>query len=286
VGAVSSPEALYGAGLTEDPTQASYGFRLANGQLVERTLVGEPQNDRSADTSPPRLISPQRIEGEDPSWRAVLPASAALPLALAEPDRPFHLAWPGGGCVVYVQLRANVDANGQSIGAFLRETRRELERRRPCGAILDLRYDGGGDYTLTSAFAHALPKLVRSPGRIALITGPDEFSAGITTAAFVKDAGGARVTIVGEPVGDRLSFWSEGGHGCLPHARLCFNYATGRHRYDGPCNDWRTCYWLNWIYSVRVKTLDPDVTARMSYADYLAGRDPAFDRALAVVRGA
>jgi hypothetical protein len=101
----------------------------------------------------------------------------------------------------------------------------------------------------------------------------------------VKDAGGARVTIVGEPVGDRLSFWSEGGHGCLPHAALCFNYATGHHRYDGPCNDWRTCYWLNWIYPVRVKTLAPDVTAPMSFADYLAGRDLAFDRALAVARG-
>ena len=93
--------------------------------------------------------------------------------------------------------------------------------------MLDLRYDGGGDYTLTSAFAHALPKLVRAPGRIALITGPDEFSAGITTAAFVKDAGGARVTIVGEPVGDRLSFWSEGGHGCLPHAQAVLQL---RHR--------------------------------------------------------
>jgi hypothetical protein len=285
VDAITSPDRLYGAGLTDDPARASYTFRLTNGQLVERTLAGEPQNDKSPDTGPPRLISPQPIAGEDASWRAVLPAGAALPLALAEPDHPFRLAWPGGGCIAYIQLRANVDTNGQSIGAFLQGARRELERRRPCGAILDLRYDGGGDYTLTSAFAHALPKLVRAPGRIALITGPDEFSAGITTAAFVKDAGGARVTIVGEPVGDRLSFWSEGGHGCLPHAKLCFNYATGHHRYDGPCGDWRTCYWLNWVYPVRVKTLEPDVPARMTYADYLAERDPAFDRALAVARG-
>ncbi len=281
--AVTSPELLFGAGLTTDPTQATYVFRLANGQLVERTLVGELQDDRSPTTNPPRLISPQPIAGEGAGWRALPPATTILPLALADPDRPFRLAWPGGGCVAYVQLRANVDTNGQSIAGFLGAARRELERRRPCGAILDLRYDGGGDYTLTSAFAHALPRLVRPPGRIALITGPDEFSAGITTAAFVKDAGGARVTIVGAPVGDRLDFYSEGGDGCLPHARLCFDYATGRHRYDGPCDDWRTCYWLNRLFPVRVKTLDPDIAAGASFADFMAGRDPAIDRALAVV---
>jgi hypothetical protein len=37
----------------------------------------------------------------------------------------------------------------------------------------------------------------------------------------VKDAGAGRALIVGEPVGDRLNFFSEGGRGCLPHARLC-----------------------------------------------------------------
>ena len=282
---VTSPEILYGAGLTADPNQAAYAFRLADGRTIERTLAGEPQNDKSPDLSPPRVISPQPIDGEDASWRTLLPAKAALPLSLADPDRPFRLAWPSGGCVAYVQLRANNDTNGQSLPAFLQATRRELERRRPCGLVFDLRYDGGGDYTKTAAFAHALAKLVPPPGRIAMITGPNEFSAGITTAGFTKDAGNDRVTIVGEPVGDRLDFYAEGGEGCLPHANVCFHYATGRHHYDGPCGDWRTCFWLNWLFPVRVKSLDPDVPAVTTFADYLAGRDPAFDRALTIAQG-
>jgi hypothetical protein len=93
------------------------------------------------------------------------------------------------------------------------------------------------------------------------------------------------VTIVGEPLGDRLDFYAEGREGCLPHARLCFHYATGRHHYDGPCSDWRTCFWLNWLFPVRVKTLGPDVPVSMTFADYLAGRDAAFDRALTIARG-
>jgi hypothetical protein len=55
---------------------------------------------------------------------------------------------------------------------------------------------------------------------------------------------------------------------------------TGQHRYDGPCSDWRTC-WLNWLYPVRVKTLAP---VRLTFADYMAGRDPPLDPAMALAR--
>jgi hypothetical protein len=32
------------------------------------------------------------------------------------------------------------------------------------------------------------------------------------------------VKIVGEPVGDRLAFYSEGPRACLPNSNLCFYY--------------------------------------------------------------
>jgi hypothetical protein len=213
----------------------------------------------------------------------VLPVDAKLPLALADASSDFRFAWVHGGCIAFLQLKANVDIDGQSIAAFQRAARTELLRKRACGVILDLRPDGGGDYTTTASFARDLPGLIAPRARIALITGPDTFSAGITTAGFVKQAGGDRVVIVGQPVGDRLDFWSEGGGGCLPHARLCFHYATGLHRYNAPCTDWRTCYWLNWLFPVRVKSLEPDAPVGLSFAEYEALRDPAFDRALALV---
>jgi len=52
------------------------------------------------------------------------------------------------------------------------------------------------------------------------------------------------------------------------------------HDYSAPCTDWHVCFWLNWFYPVRVRTLAPDVVVHMSFADYLAGRDPVFDRAV------
>ena len=284
VGILNSPQILFGAGLARDPSVAAWTFRLPDGRTAERTLAGEPQADEAPRPEPPRWLSPLPLPNEGPGWRAYLPADARLPLAWRDANRAFRFAWVDQGCVAYLQLRANADVDGQSIAAFQREARRALKQRQACGLVLDLRFDGGGDYTTTAFFARDLPRLSSPAGKIAVITGVDTFSAGITTAGFVKQAGGARVSIVGEPVGDRLDFWSEGGSGCLPHEKLCLHYATGRHRYDGPCSDWRTCYWLNWLFPVRVKTLEPDEAVPLEFADYVALRDPAFEQALAVVR--
>jgi len=146
--------------------------------------------------------------------------------------------------------------------------------------ILDLRYDDGGDYVNTYGFARQLPTLIPPAGRIFLLTGPATFSAGISTAAFVKRAGQARVVILGEAVGDRLQFFSEGGWACLPHYPLCVAYETGKHDYQHACTDWQVCFWLNYFFQFRVSTLDPDEVIPLSFKDWRAGIDPVLDRAM------
>ena len=86
--------------------------------------------------------------------------------------------------------------------------------------------------------------------------------------------------ILGEPVGDRLAFYAEGGRTCLPNSKLCMGYETGKHDYANPCRDIERCYWLNWFYPVRVKSLDPDERIGMSFAEWRAGQDPVFERAV------
>jgi hypothetical protein len=113
-----------------------------------------------------------------------------------------------------------------------------------------------------------------------LLLGPSTFSAGIVSAAFIKQAGGDRVVILGEPVGDRLQFLSEGNRGCLPNYPLCVSYATGKHDYQHPCTDLAVCFWLNYIYPTRVPSLDPDEAILLSFAEWRAGSDPVFERAL------
>ena len=147
-------------------------------------------------------------------------------------------------------------------------------------AQLDLRGNGGGNYTHTWGFAHALPGLVAPGGHISVLTDSLTFSAAITTAAFIKEAGGDRVSIIGEPVGDRLAFFSEGSKGCLPHLKACVFFQRGKHDYAHACTDWRQCFWLNWIYPVRVRTLQPDVLVPLRFEDWDAGRDAAYQAAI------
>jgi hypothetical protein len=43
-----------------------------------------------------------------------------------------------------------------------------------------------------------------------------------------------------------------------------------------------TCFWLVWLLPVRVNTLQPDETITMTFADWREGRDPVFERAMAL----
>ena len=75
------------------------------------------------------------------------------------------------------------------------------------------------------------------------------------------------------------AFYAEGGRTCLPNSKLCMGYETGKHDYAHPCRDVEQCYWLNWLYPVRVKSLEPDERIEMSFAEWRAGHDAVFERA-------
>ncbi|HWU54225.1 MAG TPA: hypothetical protein VN175_01905, partial [Rhizomicrobium sp.] len=99
----------------------------------------------------------------------------------------------------------------------------------------------------------------------------------------IKNAGGEMVKIVGEPVGDRLAFYSEGGMACLPNSKICVNYQVGKHDYGGPCQGW-DCFGLDWFYPVQVTNFAPDQTIARNFADWNSGRDTAYEWSLKAIR--
>jgi hypothetical protein len=279
---VQSPEILYGDAIGSRPDETHWTFRLPNGSEVTRTLPGEISGENEPHAQMTRWLSPQKMQGEPSNWRALVSDDADLPLSLRDFNATFRRAWIDHGCTIFIQLKAIADAGEQRIGDFLNATKDEMRVHPPCNVILDMRFNSGGDYTKAARFASHLPDFVPSGGRIYLLTGPQTFSAAITTTAFVKQAAGSRAIILGEPVGDRLNFYGEGNEGCLPHEDLCLHYATGMHDYAHRCDDWDRCFWLNWIFPVQVKSLAPDETIKMTFADYTARRDPVLERAVAL----
>jgi hypothetical protein len=123
-----------------------------------------------------------------------------------------------------------------------------------------------------------LPNMVPPEGRIFVITHVATFSAGISSVGFVKQAAPRQVIIVGEPNGDRLIFYGEPRDLTLPNSGIGVSYATGLHDYLHSCRWFGPCYWVNWLYPISVPTtLEPDISAPLSFAVIAAGRDPAIE---------
>lgn len=273
---LESPALLQAAGIAKERDALTVTGVLANGTPFVRRIEAE-QRDRSAwVSSTARTLFPA---APGAGMVSLLKPGTGVPVYLQNPTKLFATApLPAGG--LYIGLGYNMDGDEERIGPFLDTTLARVRTDRPAFVVLDMRMNGGGDYTTTYAFARALPA-ASGRANIYILTSPWTFSAAITTVAALKEAGGERVKIVGEEVGDRLDFWAEGGSFKLPNAFLTVNYAAGRHVYNAPCTDRETCFWLNDRYPVRVTTLRPDIEAPLTFAAYRAGRDPAMDAVLA-----
>jgi hypothetical protein len=267
---------LYGLGVATDPKASTWTVTLPDGRVVTRRVEASPSPRGHDLPVGDRWLSPEPGTGVEKDWIAYQPESGEVPETWRDFGQHFRLFAVAGSCAQVVRLQSIADTDGQKIAPFLATTEAAFRAKPPCALIVDLRGDGGGDYTNTWHFAHALPRLLAKGGHIYILTDSLTFSAAITTAAFIKDAGGNRVTIIGEPIGDRLSFYSEGGKACLPNLKVCLFYQTGKHDYGHACNDWRECFWLNWLYPVRVRSLQPDIVVPLEFEDWNAGRDEAY----------
>jgi len=274
---------IYGLGIAPDMSHSTWTVVAPSGGTITRTLTAYTPPKDEPYVYIKRWVSSELLKGMAKEWRAYQP-DHPLPVTLQDYDKTFRRIRLPHSCTALVQFKSNEDENGESISEFITATETDLSANKPCNVILDLRFDDGGNYMNTYGFANRLPDLVAPGGHIYLLTGPSTFSAGITTTAFVKQAGGERVTILGEPVGDRMQFFSEGGRGCLPNYALCVAYETGKHDYQNPCTNLDICFWPNYWYAVRVKSLDPDETIAQSFEDWRAGRDPVFDRAIRLAK--
>jgi hypothetical protein len=267
---------LYGLGVATDPKASTWTVTLPDGRVVTHRLEAYALSKGDDLPDGDRWLSPEPAGRIENGWIAYRPQSGEVPETWRDFGHHFRLFPAAGSCAEVVRLQGIADTDGQRIAPFLASTEAALRANPPCAVIVDLRGDGGGDYTNTWHFAHALPRLTAPGGHIFILTDSLTFSAAITTAAFLKEAGGDRVAIIGEPIGDRLSFFSEGGAACLPNLKACVYFQTGKHDYAHACNDWRECYWLNWLYPVRVESLQPDIVVPLKFADWDAGRDAAY----------
>jgi hypothetical protein len=274
-------DVLVGAGIAPDMEHSTWTVTSPPGMSLTRTLTPYKPSEDEPYLFVKYMYTNQPLKALGPDWVAYQP-DRPLPITFSDFGTTFRRVRLPHSCVMLIQFKSNDDEGKDRITDFIAASKADMQANKPCQLIFDNRFNDGGNLTKTIFFARDLPDLVAPRGHIYLLTSGMTFSAGLSTTAMIKHAGGDRVTILGEPVGDRLAFFAEGNRGCLPNYHLCMTYHTGKHDYANSCKDWDTCLWLNWLIPERVKTLDPDETITMSFADWREGRDPVFDRAMAL----
>lgn len=272
---LESPELLHAAGLARADDGLTLEVQLPGRGREQRTIAAIDGATIPRGFGVERLLSPDPVGPAEENWTFAL-GGATAPLSLREGNSYFRLEPLLEGSVLYVQFRINFSYAGQDIGRFQERVISSIGLHHPTDLILDLRFDTGGDLQSTLAFMKSLPS--RVPARVYVLISRYTFSAGLVSAAAVKQADRERVVLVGEQVGDRLRFWSEGGNACLPNAGFCLHYTDGLFDLAKGCRYDAGCYGDQ--FGVTVDHLDPAVAAPLTAADYLAGRDRAMELVL------
>jgi len=277
---LTSPSVMVALGNSRDDTSLLIEYETSDGALQTLAVNAEPEIPGGDAFREWRHVLPGDESFGTRGWSRAGDRMAAKPLYLRDLPKPFAHAWVENLDAVYVRLHGSNSTREIDLPSFLDESVEEVRARKAKNAIVDLRFDWGGDYVLTRTFPSKLAAALPEDGRVAVITGPNTFSAGLILAARLKDALGPRMIVVGEPVGDRLEFWAEGLEVELPRTKADLYLPTARHDLARGCPLFdRECFILDKLMPAAVKSLAPDVPASNSFADYMAGRDEAMERA-------
>jgi hypothetical protein len=263
---------LHAAGLARHADRLSLELRLVDGRRIHRTLKFIPKTKLPAGQIAERVWSPAPWPGEaEKGWHAF--DRKATPLYLQDGARLFRVVRIPELQALFIQMRVHFDMNGETVADFRHKVDEEIDEYHPRHLIVDLRFDTGGDTDATRDWQRALP--ARIPGRVYVLVGRYTFSAGIVAAAAFKHDAPQQVRLVGEAVGDRLRWWSEGHNVCMPDSHYCLHLTTGLWDLVHGCAERPECYGDK--YEARVMDLLPDLDAPLTLTSWVSGRDPGME---------
>lgn len=276
---LQSPQALHAAGLLPSPDEVALIFELQDGSRVERIIAArvEPPSADSRSKWPKRVLSPVPPPDDQRPWLHVLDAGAPLALPLRHPDEPCRYTYLDDPGLAHIQINSTRMPERESLASCLDTALSDIKRRKARYAAVDLRFNSGGSYTLTTDFTERLPQIMPNDGRIFIVTTGNTFSAAIVTVARLKYFAGPRAVLVGERPGDLEQMWAEGRQMVLPNSQIHIRFATGYHDWENGCTSLTKCYWLNFFLGVPAGKLLPAIPATLAFSDYIAGRDTALE---------
>ena len=280
---MTSPEILHGLGLVDDMDRVAVGFDCPEREPFEVDLQPLPLQRKKQPTEAWRALSPSdRSVGTD--WVSALAIGEPdPPLYLADSNRHYWFDYLAENDALYLQYNRSQNMPEAESFADFANTVEAFVAREPIEMfILDLRFNTGGNNGIAADFMERLVSLEaeKKIGRLYVIIGRSTFSAGISHAAYLKQYSDAM--FVGEPIGDELDTWSEGGNIELPNSGLTVHFTNGFHGLsDIAYPEFKQYEWSD----LDLPDFAPDLLVRASSRDYFSGRDLALEAILTFDRG-
>jgi len=228
---------LHGTGITPDRNSAR--FTLAN-------------DDGRQFTINVNAVAPQKIPTIQ--WSH---AAKVQPLFRQKPEESFWCVYLDNARTVYCSFRGYKNLDEKSKALF-----QLIEQKHPEKLVIDMRLNGGGDYTVgLRDLVHPirdLPALNRR-GHLFVLIGPSTFSAAMSNSAHFRNQTNA--LLVGEPIGERPNSYQERRDMTLPNSHWKVNYSTKFYTF----------------VDTGENLIRPDQEIKTSWKDYEEGRDPVLD---------
>jgi len=201
-------------------------------------------------------------------WRHILTNDNNIPLYLSQPNIPGFVEYIDSLNTLYIQINTST-----SIKGLIKTVVNSNNSQNVQNLIVDLRFNGGGNYMQLASFTKIIPKIFKGNGKIYIITGTGTFSAGICIAARLKYYSKDKAIIVGQTMGDELHFWAEGKQFYLPNSKIRARAANGLHDWENNKYVPFKTFWLNILFGVPAKDLTPDIFVDQNFKDYISRAD-------------
>ncbi len=240
---LTSGMVLHGLGITPARDRATFRLAGADGQEFEL----EVREDMAGRGAPIRPFT-------EP------------PLYMRNPRQGFWFTYLDSVRTVYCSFR-----NYRELGANARDLFKLVAERKPDKLVIDMRQNGGGDYT--QGLKHLIRPLralrdVNRRGHLFVLVGTFTFSAAMANAAQFRAE--TEAILVGQTIGERPNGWQEPREMTLPNSHLTVRFSTREYRFVESGEN----------------VVRPDHEIVPTWDDYAAGRDAALEWVLRQPAGA
>jgi hypothetical protein len=265
---MTSPEIIRGLKLVNDMEKIQFTFQCGNTPKV-KILSPLPLERKTTPTESWWDLTPR---WKDEMWVHSL-TQKDLPLYLKNPEQHYWFEFIDQHQALYFQYNRSQDKQGsESLQQFAEHLLASLQNKPVKKLIVDLRFNTGGNLNIARKLMEDLEKhSAEKEIPVYVLIGRATFSAGISHAVQWKEFG--KAIFIGEPIGDVLDFFSEGGNIILPNSKLTAHYSNGFHTYS------KTEYpqFKPYYFDMNVENMEPDVLVPLSSVDYFAAKDPVLD---------